>query len=305
MGQTYNLKEIGNMHAKKQPTMVDDLLEEAPILKRLRWEAASHGMWNMAEKTEDITGAQFGNADAALPTIDMSTGLIKTDLSVLGGEMEQAQDTVDQFGGFAKYFARKESTIIKQAGMDTESHLYYNNWLAKAIDDGTVQNAGATTGDTYSIVAMRMEAGKNAGLFDPTSFKRGTLLNKEFINNGALYHLRSKTGVLGYGVALKGRFGWQNLSIKTVSAILNIQSGHLPTSFMINSMLTNVRATPKSTMIMCHPVCRDLALAPFKASALQTSVEQKEYNEYIDTWSNIPVITSFNLLENETVTSFA
>ncbi len=120
---TYNLKEIANMYAKKQPKMVDDLTEKTPILERCKWEAASHGLWNMAEKLNDITGAQFVNADAALPTIDASSDLIKTDLSVLGGEMEQAEDTIDQFGGAPAYFAKKEPKILKQAGMDTERKL--------------------------------------------------------------------------------------------------------------------------------------------------------------------------------------
>jgi hypothetical protein len=300
---TYNLKEIANLYAKKQPKMVDDLTEKTPILERVKWESASHGLWNMAEKLNDITGAQFVNADAALPTIDASSDLVKTDLSVLGGEMEQAQDTVDQFGGAAPYFAKKEPKILKQAGMDTERKLYYDNWMAKAIDDGNTKNAGATTGGVYSIVVMRMEEGVNAGLFDPTGFKQGALLNRELINGGSLYHLRSKTGVLGYGVALKGRFGWQNLSVKTVGAIVNIQyvdgtlNDKLPTALQIDDLIADVHGSPSDTLIMCHPKARNLALAPFKESALQMGVQEKEYNRMIDYWNGIPVITSYNLYE--------
>lgn len=303
---TYNLKEIAMKFAKKQPKMVDDLTEKTPFLERCRWEAASHGLWNMAEKVTDITGAQFVNADAALPSLNASSELVKVDLTILGGEMEVPQDTAEQLGGAAAYFAKKQPLILKQAGMDTERKLYYDNWLAKAIAEGNVLGAGATTGGTYSIVAVRMEEGVNVGLFDPTHFQSGTLLRAEPINNAALYHLRSKTGVLGYGVAMKGRFGWQNLSEKNVAAIVNIQTGHLPTAAQIDDLITMVRGSASDTMILCHPKARNLAIAPLKAAALQVGVMDKEYNRIIDTWSTVPIIGSYNLYDGtETVVSLS
>jgi hypothetical protein len=251
----------------------------------------------MAEKVNDITGAAFVNADAALPTIDTSTDLIKTDLAVLGGEMEQAQDTVDQFGGPAAYFAKKEPRILKQAGMDTEIKLYYDNWFAKAVDDGNAIDAGSETALTYSIMFIRMEEGVNGGLFDPSGFKMGALLNRELINGGQLYHLRSKPNVLGYGVALKGRFGWQNLSDRTVAVIANIDASNLPTAAEIDQAIVSIRGTERDTMIFCHPQARNLAFAPLKASALQMGVQDKEYNRLIDTWNNIPIIMSYNIYD--------
>jgi hypothetical protein len=304
MAGTFNLKEIANKFAKKQPQMVDDLTEMTPILERLRWQAASHGMWNQAEKVNDIDGAQFVNADAPLPTMNVSADLEKIDLQVLGGEMEQAEDTIDQFGGAAPYFASKEPLILKQAGMDTEVQLYYNNWIAKAIDDGNAQDAGASSGTTYSIVAIRLEEGVNIGLFDPTQFNQGTLLVKAGINGGNRYHLRSKTGVVGYGVTMKGRFGWQNLSTRNVACILNINTGNKPTEDEIDDMLHSIRATNRDSLILCHPKAQTKFLGPFKSGALQMNVRDTEYNRIIATWNEIPVVTSYNILDGtETVTA--
>jgi hypothetical protein len=306
---TYNLKEIANKFAKKQPKMVDDLTEKTPILERVRWESASHGLWNMAEKLNDITGAQFVNADAPLPTIDTSSDLIKTDLSVLGGEMEQAQDTVDQFGGAAAYFAKKEPLILKQAGMDTERKLYYYIWMAMDFYDGNYIDCNASAnGAGYSIMIVRFEEGVNSGLFDPTGFKAGSLLNRELINGGQLYHTRkSSQEVLGYGVALKGRFGWQNLSTKTVGYIANIlkDGTKVPTQTQIEDMIADVHGSPSDTLIMCHPKARNIALAPFKGTALQMGIVDKEYNRQIDTYNGIPVVSSYNLLPGtETYVTF-
>lgn len=292
---TYNLKEIANEHAKKQPKMVDDLTMKTPVLERVRWEPASHGLWNNAELVTDIDGPQFVNADSALPMMNVATDIVKTDLAVLGGEMEVPKDTADQFGGAANYFGKKQPRLLKNAGMSTERKLYYDNWMAKAIADGNIKDAGATTGGVYSIVAVRIEEGVNCGLFDPTGFKSGTLLEVLPVNNAALYHLRSKPGVLGYGVALAGRFGWQNLSDKTVAACVNIQLGKLPTATMIDDLIADVHGDPSDTMLVCHHKARNLALAPFKEGALRMGVEDKEYNREIDKWNGVPVICTYNL----------
>lgn len=303
---TYNLKEIANKFARKQPKMVDDLTEKTPILMNVRWEPASHGLWNVAEKVYDITGPQFVDADAALPTMDTSSDLEKIDLTVLGGEMEVPEDTAQQFGGAAAYFARKQPRLFKQAGMDTERKLYYDNWQAQAIAESAITNATATTGGVYSLGFIRIEEGVNCGLFDPTQFDTGMLLRPAPINNASRYHLRSKTGVIGYGMTLKGRFGWQNLSNRTVHFILNIQAGKLPTELMIDDAITAVRGTPADTMIVCHPRCYNLVFPPFKSGRLFIPPQEKRYNNQVDNWNGIPILTSYNLYEGtETVTSFA
>jgi hypothetical protein len=299
----YTLKEIGIKYANKQPKMVDDLTENTPVLERMKWEAASHNMWNTAEKLVDIQGAGWVNANASLPTMNVGSELVKVDLTVLGGEMEVRQDTADQFGGPAAYFAKKEPHILKRAGEDTERKLIYENWLAKAIADGNAIDAGAISGGVYSIVAMRLEEGVNNGLFDPTQFNKGLLLNKFPINGGNLYKTTESGGtVLGYGVAMKGRFGWQNLSTRNVAAICNIQEGKLPTAAMVDDILSDVRAKPADTILICHPKGKTLALAPFKESALQMGVQDKEYNRMIDFWNGVPVITTYNMYDGtETV----
>jgi hypothetical protein len=292
---TYDLKEIANKYAKKQTQMVDDLTEEAPIVERVKWESASHNLWNMAEKVVDVDGPGFVNANAPLSAMNISSELLKTDLQVLGGYMEVPEDTADQFGDPAAYFGRKMPLLLNNAGVQTERKLYYDNWMAKAIKDDNVLNAGAATGKVYSIMVVRFKAGVNMGLFDPTGFKQGALLTRESINNGALYHLRSLPGVLGYGVRLKGRFGWQNLSNKTVALISNIQESSLPTKMQLDDAIAKVRGSEKNTMIFCHPRAKTMALAPFKESALQMGLQDKDYNRIIDYWNGVPVITSYNI----------
>lgn len=293
---TYDMKEIANKYVDKQDTMVDELLEKSPILDSVRWEQASHNFWNVAEEVTDVTGAGFTNFNAPLQSMNVSTDLRRTDLAVLGGEMEVREDTARQFGGAEAYFRKKEPKLLKKAGMDTERKLYYDNWLAKAIDDGNVTDAGATSGGTYSIVAIRMEEGVNCGLYDPTNFDTGSLLKVEPINNYSRYYTReSGQTVLGYGVTLKGNFGWQNLSKRCVAAIVNIQKGHLPTALMLDDLLATIRADDGRSMLLMHRKCKNLALNPFKESHLETIVGQKEFNRSVESYDGIPVVTSYNL----------
>ena len=73
------LHEIAVKHAKKQTGMVDSLTEEAPILGHVKWKAASHGLWNVAEKLTDIEGPAFVAPDAPLPQLSVSSDLVTTD----------------------------------------------------------------------------------------------------------------------------------------------------------------------------------------------------------------------------------
>lgn len=298
------LKEISNEKAKKQPGMVNALLEDSPILAACKWDAASHGLWNVGERVEDVTGPGFVPANSPLPTVDMTTELVKTDLDIMGGEMEVPKDTADQFGGPEKYFSRKQDAVLKKAGMDAERRLYYNNWLAAAIANGKAQNAGATTGGVYSMVFCRFDPEGNKGLYDPAQFDQGRLLRITPLSGGSMYHLRSMPGVSGFGVQFRGRFGWQILNPKCVSAICNIQSGKIPTATMIDFAISAVRGTPANTRIFMHENCRILAINPYKDGRVQYNPNDSNANTLVEAWGKIPIVTSYNMDDGtETVVS--
>ncbi len=97
MGQT--LKELSAQFAKKQPTQVDHLTGDAPVLGVIPFEQASHGLWNMYEEIDEITGAGWVEMNAPLPSLDVAANMRKIDLSILGGEIECPEDTANVFGG--------------------------------------------------------------------------------------------------------------------------------------------------------------------------------------------------------------
>ena len=135
MAVAQTLKEIALEKAKKRPELVDYLTEEAPILALLKWIPATHGLWNVEEVLDKITGASFTDLGAPLPTMQAETQLRQTYVSLMGGEIEVSKDKAAQFGGAKQYFARRESAFYRQAGMDTELAIWRDYWRKAALKD--------------------------------------------------------------------------------------------------------------------------------------------------------------------------
>lgn len=193
------LKEIALDKAKKRPELVDYLTEESPILAMLKFIPTTHGLWNVEEVLSRVEGPSFVDLGEPLPGMMAETNLRQTYVSVLGGEMEVAKDKADQFGGAARYFARRESAILKKAGMDTELAIWRDHWRKAALKAGLVTKGGATS-KCYTVMVVRFDKEINIGIYDPNGFNQGRLVDITPINGGNLYHLRSQKDVLGYGV---------------------------------------------------------------------------------------------------------
>lgn len=245
------LREIAAEKASKRPQLVDWLLEDAPILDMLKWIPATHGLWNVDEVLSDVQGAQFVDLDAPLPEMSVSTGLQTHWVSVMGGYMTVGEDKADQFGGKERYFAKREPKVIRKSGMDTERAIFNDFWRKAALKNAI--KLGGTGNNLSTILIVRFDDSMNTGIYDPTQFNSGRLLNWKSINGGNLYGIRSdKDGkqVLGYGVRAKGRFGWQLMEPdRVVKAIVNVDKDNMPTIGQIYDAIDDVRGKPSNTFI--------------------------------------------------------
>jgi hypothetical protein len=93
------LDELSILYAKKQPKMVDNLLEDSPILKIIDFVEASHDLWNAYEEVLSVDAAGFVDLNAKLPTLSAKTKVEQVDLAVMGGEIEVPEDKAQVFGG--------------------------------------------------------------------------------------------------------------------------------------------------------------------------------------------------------------
>ena len=298
LGKPSTLKELSVLYAKKQPHQVDSLTEESPILDEIKFEKATHGLWNVYPEISNIKGASFVEMNQPLPKMHVDRDLKKFDLSIMGGELEVPEDTAAQFSGAAAYFAKMTPSLLRQAGNNTEKAIIYNNFLPYAIDNENVIDASqnSQTADTkfYSIICVHYTPGEVCGLYSPQGFKNGAMLDIKPINNGALYH--NKDGVLVYGVRFKGYFGMQLANPKLVSAIINIGKNNIPTEDQLDDVLIRARAQKGTTRLYMHPKMLSM-LNKYKGSLLRTSNTDNGVNRLFTEWNGIEIVTSYNFLD--------
>lgn len=289
------LKEIALDKAKKRPELVDYLTEESPILAMLKFIPTTHGLWNVEEVLSRVEGPSFVDLGEPLPGMMAETNLRQTYVSVLGGEMEVAKDKADQFGGAAKYFARRESAILKKAGMDTELAIWRDHWRKAALKQGLVTKGGATS-KCYTVMVVRFDKEINIGIYDPNGFNQGRLVDITPINGGNLYHLRSQQDVLGYGVEYRGRFGWQNLAPeRAVHAIVNVNAAKLPSLAQLEDAIAAVRGTAENTYIFGNHKILQKTMSAIKKEYLQMTVNDGSMRTAIGDINGVRVVGSYNL----------
>lgn len=309
MSRMCTLHEIAVRLAKKQPGMVDALTEDAPIMKHARFKPATHNLWHNAEVLTDVQGPGFIEFDAPIPAMSTSSDLIRFDLNMMAGAMEVPTQRAIKFGGPQKYFADKQDIILRQAGMDTERKLVFDNWLEaakqvnklKKTNETGLRDCGAQ-GDGWFILAVRFDQESNTGLYDPGQFEHGRFFRITLPYNGAEHHLKGKAyeGVLGYSIVYRANFGWMivpQMAHRCCSAIVNIDEQHLPTVDMIDDMLSDIRAQAGSTFLFCSPKAKTHAINPHKRNVVQMTNTEKEVKTAVDSWNGIPIVTSYNIMD--------
>lgn len=299
------LHEIAISYANKQKDMIDELTEETPVLQRCKFIPSTHGLTNVAEKLTEITGPTFVEADSPLPFMGVSTDLERTDLFCLGGQMEVPTYQAQKFGGAEQYFAKHQTGLLRQSGMDMEKLLIKNYWLKAARIHKNMKSAGASGGG-HVILAVRFDELANVGLFDPDQYESGRFFKITPMHNGGEYPLENPkySRALGYGVVYRSILGWQVLDGKrTCAAIVNIDKDNRPTVEMIEEMIHSVRGTPANTIIICGPYGKLWGLTPHKKEYLQMTGSEKDVNLQVESWMGIPVIMTYNLNDPAVYTS--
>ncbi len=288
------LRDLSNRFATKQPDQVDALTEETPVLDVIPFEEASHTLWNVYDEIADVSGGGFVDMDAPLDTIDVGTRLKKVDLSILGAKMFLPEDKAKAFGGRDAYFGKKLPKALRKLGVDAEKAIVYNNFRKFAVDNGRLLDAGDGGNNCYSIVAVRFVPGETTGLFSQNTFKQGGILDVKSVNGGGLYE--NESGILGYGVRIKGYFGIQIANPRTVAALVNVTPQSKPTAVQIDNLLDMVRAG-SNTYLFCHRKVMSILADVGKGAAFQMTPGEKNVDRRIAEWNGVPIVTSYNFMD--------
>lgn len=305
MSALNTFREVAIEHSAKQPKMVDQFLEDSPILELIPFEETSHGLYNVYEELVDVQGAGLVDMDEALPVVDVTTKLDQVSLSVIGGKMYVGEDKARQFGGAGSYFAKKQGSVLRKTGMDLERAILYNNLRAKAITSGGehLLDAEGSANTNYSILAVKWVPGETTGLYDPQGFGRGMLMDVQPLNGGNLSEFTTTTTdgrsvtINGYGIRMKSYVGMQLANSRYVSSIVNIDldsaTQKLPTEAQLDDLIDSVRGQiGGNTMLYMHPKVKT-ALFGYKGDSLELRVSD-EIVRTVTTWNGIPIVTSYN-----------
>lgn len=290
------LREIAIEHAKKRPELVDYLTKKAPILDVLKWVPATHGLWNVEEVLSGVNGAGMVDLDAPLPSMDASTRLETTYVSVMGGRMEVGVDKAAQFGGPDAYFARREEKFFAQAGMDTEANIFTKYWRKAALKNtaSCVTKLSGSGSALSTILIVKMDSHINTGIYDPAGFKQGRLMEVSPLYGGNKY--LDSSGRTVYGVEYRGRFGWQLLAPKEcVHAIVNVDKTNLPTLAQIEDAIAAVEGSAEDTMIFgYHPILQKTFSAIKQADIMYVNGD-KSIQTIVGDINGVKLVGSYNV----------
>lgn len=298
------LREIAIRQAHKQPHIVDAITEDSPILAMLPMQPATHGIVNVYESILDIKGAALVDLDDELPEIYVDSALKQADLSVIGGTIYVGTDKAKKFGGPAAYFNYKTPTVMRQSAARIERSLYYDNFRKFAIDNGKVIDAGGTGNANYSLVVVKWVPGENTGLYDANGFGSGKILETIPLSGGGVFkHNVDGKEVSVYGADLKTYFGLQLANPRYISSVVNITINPADgttnlTSWMVNQAVAQARGTAGNTIIYCSPTLKTLLMSFKEARYIMT--QETDYNTIIDYWNGIPIVDSYNIINDGT-----
>jgi hypothetical protein len=300
------LKELSNELATTQEHQVDYVTESAPIMDGMRFEEASHPLWNVYDEVNDVTGGGFVDMDAPLEEIEVSTGLKQVDLKIMSGKMFVPEDKAQAYGGVKKYFAKREGKVLRVLGQNAETSIIYANLRKWCIDrtlDGSYTRAwsiGGSSNKNYTLMAVRWVPGETIGLRSPNAFNGGTLIDVKPLYGGALYE--NAQGIPGYGLRFKAYIGLQIANPFTVAALVNIDKDSatqkLPTAMQIDDLLAKVRAGDGGvTMLYGHRDMVTVLAQVGKDGALTMTPGDKNVDRRVAEWNGIPFVSSYNFKE--------
>lgn len=296
--------QVAEGMSSKQKILVDQITKDSPILRALPMQATSKGLHNVYEEILSIDPVEQVDLDSDIPEVGIESDLTQVDIAKFAGKMTVGMDKLESLQETVKaYFARKTPTILAYTGEKLEYALIYNMIRAKAYAAGKLLDAGGTGAVNCTMLAVRFEPGENTGLYDPA---RGQLFKIEAYNGGNFYDI-TKNGHTypGYAQLIRSYFGMQLAAMDKVSGIVNIDLTlsssvpiALPTAYQIDDMLDDCKANAGNTLIMCHPIVRNYIAEKHTASFRTMTMTEGGRTFTMDSWLDIPFLTSRNFAKS-------
>jgi len=163
--------------APQQLSIIDTIVEEAPIVSEIPMMATSNGMQHSYQKVTAVTGPGLVELDGPLTTISADKRLETINLSVFGGIMKKGVDTVAILGGKQKAFESELMITSKSFAQELEKSVLYNSLRTYSINNGNYIKAGGSASVNRSIICVTWSEGEINGLYNPEHYGAGKILD--------------------------------------------------------------------------------------------------------------------------------
>ncbi len=302
------IRDISVELSAKQIGIVNNMLENNPILDQMPVKGASHGFKNVYSEVKSISGVQEVQRDALLPLVNISTALGETTLGKIGGRLPIPKDHAMAVGGYDKFVGSRIPTIVGNGANANENRIYYDGFLRNAVKNGNFEKCGGTTANRqYSMVFVHYDPSSTIGLYNPNSVSNGKLFEQYFLWGGAVGEIELPDGTKCNGkmFCVEMEFGVQMANPDYVGALVNIEptenatdkrrADGLPSPAQISKALTRVRAGRGNTFIYCHPMMRQWLAIEYNLSLRTVTNETTGMSYTMEYWGDTPIIGSYNV----------
>jgi len=312
------LLDLAIAHSSKQvQAIIDSFVKESAIMRTCGVEFSNGGFKHTFPIVTQLPGVSVrGLNEGTSPTKGVK-GIKEISLKIFESKQSEDYLTCDTYPGGVQAFFSENAPLYSEALAQALSQtMIYgtdaNNGNAKGFV-GLLQHAKANSqmqklsgagGSSTSIIAVRWKPGV-AGLVVP-KFQGKSLdqfLKVKVLNGGNPVSIPTGTNdeeITVYQAVYNILAGLQIGSVYSVASISQVDATHKPSATHMNLLIDAVRNQPGDgmTFIYANRTARSY-IADLKDAKYYSVLQDKDYNNVLEFWRGVPILTEDNIVSTE------
>ncbi len=314
-----NLNYYGEVLQKYFPKMslLDNILEESPLLKRMKAQESNAGETHLYDTLLDVDGLKQVDYNASFEEITARFGESEAKVNRFGGKHFVTEDTVLKIAqakgragsigfGINEYFRQKRNAIHKKTANEFDQAIYYaaNGVLSRSKLFGNEVQVTDTGTDFFSLAVVG-NSDHSSLIYDSAFFggKDGAFIkeqNLNALNGGEIIPTQDQNGVDVYGKKMQASIGNFFVDERQLSTIVNFKLADINADFfqLVNNAIVNVRGMDK--FIVAHPfvIARLKQAEEAKRGGVgnvPTGYTGNDNNVHMGIWDTVGMVGDYNL----------
>lgn len=305
---------------KGTQAIIDSLVKESALLRTCGVEFANGGFKHTYPVVTSLPGVSVrGLNEGTSPTKGVK-GTKEISLKIFESKQSEDYLTCDNYpGGVQAFFAENAALYAEALAQALAQTMAYgtdaNNGNTKgfpgllyhAKTNSVMQKLGGASGASTSIIAVRWKPGV-AGLVVPKYQGKSLeqFLKVKVLNGGNPISIPTGTSdeeITVYQAVYNILAALQIGSVYSAASISQIDSTHKPTATHMNLLVDSVRNQPGDgiTFIYANRTGRSY-IADLKDAKYYSIMSDKNYDNVLEFWRGVPILTEDNIVSTENAT---